>query len=543
MTQASTHTPQTQTSPWAPLRQPVFRALWIAALASNIGTWMQDVGAGWLMTSLSTSPWMVALVQAATSLPIMLLALPSGALADIVDRRRLLLLAQGWMLLAAAVLGGLTLAGLTTVESLLGFTLALGLGSAFTFPAWAAIVPELVPRQDLHAAVALNGLAMNASRAVGPAVAGYLVALTSPGVVFLLNALSFLGIIAVLSRWKHPPNPSGLPAERLAGAIQSGLRYVRHSRTMRSVLIRAGAFFFFGSASWALLPLWVRQGLHGGAGDYGLTLTAVGLGAVLGVFALPRLRGWMGIDVLQKSAATLYAAMLALLAWAPDLAWLWATALVSGVAWLIAITCLQGVAQTALPAWVRARGLALVMMVFMGGMAGGSLAWGRVATALSVPEALRLAAAGLALGVLATWRVRLLPREGVDLTRSMHWPAPAVDQTPEPDRGPVLVTVAYRVDPGHLAEFLGLMARQGAARRRSGAFYWQLFQDAAAGDAYLETFLTESWLEHLRQHERVTQAERVLQEKIRRCLLEPAGPPVVSHYLAVASGGGGVACG
>lgn len=516
---------------WAPLAQPVFRALWIAALVSNIGTWMQDVGAAWLMTSLSGSPLLVALVQAATALPVMLLALPAGALADIVDRRRLLLFTQTWMLLAAAGLGALAISGRATAPLLLAFTLALGMGSAFSLPAWSATVPEWVGRQQLQAAIALNGLSMNVSRAVGPALAGHIIALASPGAVFLLNAVSFVGIIVVLARWDNPPKVGELPAERLAGAVRNGLRYARHSQPLKAVMARAGAFFFFASAAWALLPLLVRRQLHGGPGDYGMVLGAIGLGAVVAVFALPWLRQRMGTDLLQKAAATAYALTMALMSQAPTLPWLQAAALVSGMAWLSVMACIQGVAQTTLPAWVRARGLSMVMVVVMAGMAGGAMAWGQAASWLSVPEALQTASAGLALGVIATWRIRLAQAEGVDLTPSMHWPAPTVDQEPAFDRGPVLVTLAYRVAPARLPEFLRLMDRQRIARQRDGAFFWQLFQDAAASDCYLETFMAESWLEHLRHHQRVTESDRQLQDEIRRCLAESC-QPVVAHYVA-----------
>jgi len=253
---------------------------------------------------------------------------------------------------------------------------------------------------------------------------------------------------------------------------------------------------------------------------------------VTSVFILPWLRQRMSTDVLKKGAATLYAATLALMAMVPTLPWLLATALIAGMAWLGVLASIQGVAQMALPAWVRARGLSLVMVVVMGGMAGGALAWGQIATHLSVPEALQISAAGLAFSVLATWRIKLIQMEGIDLTPSMHWPAPAVDNEPAFDRGPVLVTLAYHVDPVHLSEFLRLMEQQRIARRRDGAFYWQLFQDAAAGDRYLESFLAESWLEHLRHHERVTRADRLLQDRIIQCLAD-ASQPVVAHYLAV----------
>lgn len=263
-------------SAWAPLRRPQFRALWIATVVSNIGTWMHDVGASWLMTSLAPSPLMVALVQAATSFPVFFLALPAGALADVVDRRRYLIVTQLWMLVTAALLGTFTWVGMTNAWLLLAFTLALGGGAAMTMPVWAAIAPELVTREELQAAVTLNGLGMNVARAIGPALAGLIVAAFGPAMVFLLNAVSFLGVLAVLFRWRRIPRESALPAERLFGAMRAGLRYARHSKCYK--LMRAAAFFLFASATWALLPLLVRQEIGGGPDVYGLFLTAIGAG-------------------------------------------------------------------------------------------------------------------------------------------------------------------------------------------------------------------------------------------------------------------------
>ena len=501
-------------------------------MVSNIGTWMQEVGAGWLMTNLSASPLMVALVQAATSFPMMLFALPAGALADIVDRRRLLLVALTWMLLAASTLSALTLFGLTNAPILLGLTLLLGMGAAFTMPAWAAILPELVDKRELHAAVALNGLAMNVSKAIGPTLAGYIMAVTSPGLVFLCNALSFIGVLVVLLRWKRQHTSSELPAERMLGAIRNGLRYVRHSQPVLRVMIRAGSFFIFASANWALLPILVKHDLHGGPGDYGLAMGALGLGAITSVFILPRLRQRLHTDVLKKACATLYAVTLALMSMVTTLPALFATAYVAGMAWLGVMSCLQGAAQMALPTWVRARGLSMFMVMFMGGMAGGSMIWGQLATVGSVSTALQLAAVGLSLSILLTWRLKLIPMEGVDLNPSMHWPNPVVDAEPVLDSGPVSVTLEYVVDSAHLAKYLQLMQQLRATRRRDGAFYWQLYQDVAASNRYTEIFLFESWLEHLRHHQRVTHADRVLQDAIVECLVDHAYP-VVRHHVAV----------
>ena len=296
----------------SPLKNTLFRSLWIATIVSNIGTWMQDVGAGWLMTSLSSSPSMVALVEAADSFPLMLLALPAGALADIVDRRRLLIAIQTYLLIVAGALGILTLLDMTTAWLLIGFVFALGVGSAMMLPAWAAIVPDLVPAEDMPAAIALNSIAINVSRAIGPAIAGVLVAAVGAWLVFMLNALSYIGILAVLLQWRREHHESTLPAERFLSAIRVGLRFVMHTRALQVVLIRGGAFFVFASATWSLFPLIVRRELGRGPEVYGLLLTCIGIGAVAGALLLPRVRAKISPSALVAAASALYAmAMLA----------------------------------------------------------------------------------------------------------------------------------------------------------------------------------------------------------------------------------------
>jgi len=516
---------------WSPLGQRLFRGLWLASIASNIGTWMQDAGAAWLMTTLAPSPTWVAAVQVATTLPILAFALPAGALADVVDRRRLLIGAEIWMLVMAGLLGVTTLLGRTTPESLLALTLMLGLGSAFAMPAWAALMPELVPRPQLKPAITLNALSMNLSRAVGPALAGFLIAETGTGPVFLLNAASFLGILAVLLRWQRPPRDSSLPGERLFGAMRAGVRYARHSPALLRVIVRVGTFFTFGSAAWALLPLLVRTEWKGGPTDYGCVLAAMGSGAILAVFGLPRLRRFLSDDWLVGFASLLYAGMLGLLALVPGLVPGLAVAAGAGAAWLTVMTTLQGAAQVALPAWVRARGLSLAMVAMMGGMAGGSLLWGQVASHSSLHDALIIAGIGLAVATLVTLPLRVGGFEKHDLTPSLHWPSPLSEPDVEHDRGPVLITLAYRVKPDRREEFRRLMKTLRKSRRRDGAYYWQLFRDTAHPDWYLETFLVESWVEHLRQHERVTVADQRLQDRVQDCLHERAEPSV-SHWIA-----------
>jgi MFS family permease len=515
----------------APLAQPLFRALWIAALVSNVGTWMQDVGASWLMTSLTTSPILIALVQAATTLPVFLLALVGGALADVVDRRRLLIATQSWMLLVSAALGVLTVLRLTTAGTLLGFTFLMGLGAALNAPAWQAIIPELVPRRDLPAALALNGLAINLARAVGPALGGVIVASAGPGAVFLLNAVSFVGVVVVLFRWPRPPGRSLLPAERLLGAIQAGLRYARHAPDLHAVLVRSFAFIICGSALWALLPTLVRFEMGRGAVAYGLLLGCLGAGAVTGALEMPALRRRFTTDRLATIGTSVFALALLALALLPGFGVACVAMVAAGAAWLVLLTGFNASAQSALASWVRGRGLAVYLLVFFGGMAGGSWLWGLVAAHAGPHAALVAAALGLVVGLAATARFRLPAGEGPDLAPSRHWPAPAVVGAADADRGPVLVTVEYRIDPGNAEAFARAMRDVRRIRLRDGAFRWDLLVDPADPGRYVESFMVESWLEHLRQHERITMADREVERRARAYHVGPA-PPVVSHFIA-----------
>ncbi len=522
--------PRNIVSAWSPLRHVLFRALWMATVVSNIGTWMHDVGAGWLMTSLAPSPLMVALVQSATALPVLLLALPAGALADIIDRRRYLIGTQLWMATAAALLGASTLASMTTAWSLLAFTFALGCGAAMTMPAWSAIAPELVPRSQLRAAITLNGLGINLSRAIGPALAGLIIASSGTGTVFVLNAVSFIGVLAVLMHWRRPPRKSALPAEHFFTAMRAGLRYARHSSALRAALVHSGAFFICASASWALLPLFVRQFLQAGPAVYGSLLACIGAGAVASAFFLPRWLSYLSSDWLVALATLVYAASMLALAYLRDVYLLAAVMGLSGAAWISVVSSLQVAAQAALPEWVRARGLSIFMVIFMGGMAGGGLIWGHLAEKSGIPFAFKVAAGAAVVGASVSWPFRLRGHENTDFTPSMHWPAPLVDKEPEPDQGPVLVTLEYRVDTSKTAEFLRLMRVLKRIRKRDGAFYWGLFQDTADSSRFVEHFMLESWLEHLRQHERVTVADREVQERLKQCL-EDHRDPIVSHYV------------
>ena len=519
------------TSAWSPLHHPLFRALWVATVVSNVGTWMQNVGAAWLMTSLAPSPMMVALVQAATSLPVFLVGLPAGALADVVDRRWLLLWTQGWMLATATVLGMVSLTGIITPWSLLALTFALGLGAALNAPAWQAIVPELVPRADLPAAIALNSIAFNIARAIGPALGGIVVALAGAGTVFLLNAASFLGVMGVLYRWQRAAPLSRWPPEHVVGAMRAGLRYVRYAPPLRAVLVRAGVFMLCGSALWALLPLVARNELGLTAAGYGLLLGALGAGAVGGAVLLPRVRQQTTADTLVAGATVVFAVVTLALAYLHDIALLCIVMFVGGAAWMLLMATFNVAVQTAVPEWVRARALAVYLLVFQGGIAAGSALWGTVAARAGLSMALLGAAVGLLGGLLAMVRYRLVTGDAVDLTPSLHWPEPIVTRTLQPEDGPVLVMVEYQIDPVQAEAFVRAMDAVRLERRRDGAMRWGLFSDAAAPSRYVETFLVESWVEHLRQHARVTMGDRAVQERAQAFHIGTT-PPVVSHLLS-----------
>jgi MFS family permease len=394
-------------SPWAPLREPLFRSLWIAAVISYTGTWMQNVGAGWLMTQLTLSPFMIGLVQTAATLPVFLVILPAGALADMVDRRRLLLLSQSWMVLASGALGILTLLGHVTPWILLVFTFLLGLGAVMNDPAWQAITPEIVSSEQHASAVALNSAGFNVARAVGPALGGLVVASLGCGVTFLLNALSFFGVILFLYHWKRPRHERA-ETGRVLDLMKGGIAYVRGSSVVKSVLIRTGAFSFAASAVWALLPIIARP--HGAKG-YGLLVGFFGSGALAGALVLPRLRRQYSVDGLVAAAIVIFAVATAAAGRVHEFGLLCVVMFIGGVAWLGILACLNVAAQTMCPDWVRARALSTYLLVLQGGMAIGSTAWGALATRIGVPDALLCSAVALVVGLTTIRKHRLSARD------------------------------------------------------------------------------------------------------------------------------------
>ena len=390
-------------SAWAPLREPLFRSLWIAAIISYIGTWMQSVGAGWMMAILTMSPLMVGLVQAAVALPVFLVILPAGALADTVDRRQFLLITQGWMVLASGTLGILTLFHVVTPWVLLGFTFVLGLGAVMNDPAWQAITPELVPPEQHAAAVAMNSAGFNVARAVGPALGGMVIAAAGSGTAFLLNALSFFGVIVVLYRWKRAP-AERIEPEALWDAVWSGIGYVRRSPLVQSVLIRTGAFSIGAIALLALLPILARPF---GATGYGVLLGCFGMGALAGATILPRLRRRLSVDGVVATAIVVFAAMTFAAGRVQIFSQLCMVMGAAGAAWIGILACLNTAAQTMSPSWVRARALSMYLLVLQGGMAIGSTLWGALATRVGLPNTLLCSALALGAGLLTIRRHRL----------------------------------------------------------------------------------------------------------------------------------------
>lgn len=536
MSQPSPPTDAAAPGPWSPLAQPTFRMMWLAVLVGNIGTWIHDVAAAWVMAENTGSPFMVAAVQSATTLPVVLLAVFAGTLADIVDRRKYLILAQLWMLLVAAMLALLAHLDMLGPWTLVALTFALGTGAAMAMPAQQATVPELVPHTLLGPAVALSSLGMNIARAIGPALGGLIVASAGIEWAFAINALSFLGIVAVLVVWRRAPTTTTLPPESFGVALRAGLRYATQASVLQSVLVKAASFFMFASALTALLPIVVNRDLQASAGSYGLLLGCIGIGAITGAVLLPKLRARIPPDRMVLIATLVYAGCMLALALLRDIRLLYVVSLVNGFAWITVLSSLQIAAQTSVPAWVRARALALYIVVFSGGMAIGSIGWGTLAQQAGTTTALLVAAAGTVLAAFFGLRFRLGEAANVNVTPSGHWPQPVVVADIAGDRGPVLITIEYRIELAKREEFLRLMHTLGRSRRRDGAVQWGVGEDTETPGTYLEYFIDGSWLEHLRQHERVTESERVLQGRIMQLLADPAHAPRVRHFVGGAPG-------
>ena len=516
---------------WSPLSQPFFRSLWIANLASLVGTWIHEVGTAWLMTSLTMSPFIVSLIQTATTLPIFLVALPAGALADIVDRRRLLLLTQAWMLLAALGLGIITLAGLASPIVLLIFVFVLSLGAAINGPAWQAIIPELVSREEMASAVTLGSVGFNIARAIGPALGGLIVSLVGPGFTFLLNAISFTGVVIVLKRWHRVPQESTLPAERLIGAMRTGLRYVRNAPKVQAVLIHTLIFSVFTCALWAFLPIVAREYLRLSAVGYGMLLGFFGAGALVGALLLPIIRVRFSLNNIVACTTILMAVTMTCLAIIHSFPLILAVMAAGGMAWLILISVFSIAVQEVIPSWVRGRVLSVFMLVFFGGFAGGSMLWGALAVWTGIRQTLVGVSIFLLIGIILTQKYKLPTGEDLDLTPVQQLPSYLAAKGLTNEERPVLVVIDRRIDQPQEADFLESVRPLKMLRLRDGAIRWNLFRDVTDPTHFIESFIVESWIEYLRQHERSTVSDREIEERVDAFHLGGI-PPETHHYIA-----------
>ena len=528
MTSAAGHDVEAP-SAWAPLRNSAFRALWFAQLGSMTGTWMQTVGAQWLLVDEPNAATLVALVQTMSMLPVLLLALPSGVIADSFDRRRLLVLVQCGSFTVATTLAVLTVVDQVNPSLLLTFTFLLGCGAALTMPAFLAMVPDLVPRDQLPAAAALGSISINVARAIGPAAAGVLISVAGVPIVFGINALSYVVLATALVFWGPAPAISGDIPERFVPALRAGARYIRHSLITRRILLRSILFVGPGAALWALLPLVATQQMGLEAAGFGFLLGAMGVGAVGGAVVMPWLQSRVSASQLIGGASLVYAIALLTLALVTNVPLVVAVLVMAGAAWLIVLSSLGAAMQMFLPVWVRARGLSAHAVVFVGGQAIGAFAWGLLGQYAGLAAAFVIAAAVTAVGAatLVVWP--LIDTSRLDRSTVSHWGEPNLAFEPDPDEGPVLVSLTYSISPERADDFLAVMEAVRRSRQRTGASRWGLYQDGEDPRRFVEVYLVPSWREHLQQHtDRLTGADQELEE---RAVALADGPPEVAHLF------------
>lgn len=529
--------PPTPSEPRLGLRSPlayhIFRALWLASVVSNVGTWMQNVAGVWLVTTLTTSALLVALMQTASSLPAFLLSMPAGAIGDIIDRRRLLLFTQGFMAVVAVGLGAATLLGNITAVGVLGFTLLLGLGSALNGPIWQALPIELVPRPVLPFAITLAGVSNNIARAIGPALGGLLIAYYSPGWVFILNGLSFVGTWVVVYRWRREAQPTNGPAENFAGALRTGLRYVQYSPPLLAVLVRTFAFGTGASALWALLSLVVARRLHLQAGSYAVMLSWLGAGAVSGALVIGRIGHRFNLNRRVLVGTLVFVGTNLSLALVESEYWLFPVMFLTGMAWLIVMTSFSTSVQLHVPKWVQARAVSIYMLVFQAGMSLGSVGWGELADHVSLTPTLLAAAAWMAASLVLALPYPMPQPEGLDLSPAEPGPdgLPPPDEAIEGEAGPVIVMIAYDVALADHPAFQAAAQQLTRLRLRDGALRAGVYTDLSQPTRLTEFFYVATWAEHERQQRRFTRDDQLVEAEVRRFHQGPE-PPRVTQFLA-----------
>ncbi|NMF88638.1 MFS transporter [Aromatoleum petrolei] len=515
----------------APLRFPLYRALWIGAFAGHLAIWMQSVGAAWLMATMTSSTLVVALVQTATSLPAFFFGLPGGVIADLVDRRRYLLGVQLTMLASAVALAALTLSGLIAPWSLLALTALLGACFALQIPAWHTTQAESVPLRTLPAALVLGAVSYNAARAVGPALAGGIAMGVGPAAVFAAAGVCLCVGVVVIFRWRYVRHVGDLPPERLLRGLRSAIRYTAHSQVMRMQMLRTAAFVSAGGGLWALLPVLARDQLNIGAGGYGVLFGSLGGGAILGAFLLPSLQKRIEVNALVTGAVVLYSAATLVAAYVP-LAPVVCLALVpAGAAWMMVGNINLAAMQTAIPAWIRARAIAVYMLTFQGAMALSGGIWGGAAEYLGVSGSLAVAAVTMTAGLVILRRNPVRFGSEAEVTPSSHDFPQRDFRAPPAEEGPVAVQIEYQIDPTAKDEFFRAIHTVGRARRRDGSRFWRLYRDLSNPTKYVERFIVESWTEYLRQQSRATVADRLAEEHARSFHTGERSP-LTSHYVA-----------
>lgn len=508
--------------------------LWIAVLAGNVGTWMQTVGAQWLVVQEPNAATWTSLVQTVTMLPVLLLALPAGAIADVLDRRRLLLAVQVALFLVGGVLTVLTVLDLMRPPVLLLFTFLLGVGQALTLPTWQAVIPEVVSRDELPAASALGAVNTNLARSAGPAVAGLLVAHVGSAAVFALNALSY-GVFAVaLLLWRRPARQGPGHPERFGPAVRAGGRFVRYAPKVRRLLIRVILFVVPGSVVWGLLPVVARQELGLGASGYGVLLAALGVGAIAGALLMPWIRRVLSANRLIVVAGVVYAGALLVTALVPDVFAVTGVLVPAGAGWMCLVSRMNASLQLLLPNWVRARGFGIYQVVFAGAQALGALLWGQVAEAFGLPATFVAAAVVMLLGTATVFWLPVHEHDDADRSPAIFWAEPHIMLEPHLDEGPVLVSVIYRVRGERADGFVEAMDAVRLTRLRTGATRWGLFRDGADPLRFVEVYQVPTWEDHLRQHEgRMTGSD---EDAEKRALALADGPAEVTHLLPADKG-------
>jgi len=514
---------------WAPLRFPAFRWLWLGALAMNLAIWMQNVGAAWLMVSLSSSPLLVALVQTAISLPSFFFGLPGGVFADIFDRRRYLLLTHAGMLLAALALVGFCISGMIGPWSLLALTFAFGIGFALQGPAWYTTQAEAVPRAFMASAMALSSVAYSSARAVGPALAGGVVATSGIVSVFVVCTLLLVGSVLVVVCMRRPAEDKSMPAETLWAGLRGALRYARYSEVVRTQCWRTIAFVGAGSALWALLPVVASE--SGGAGNYGLLLGSIGVGTMCGALVLPMVRAHLEINRMVLVACLIYALGMLVVAQVSNTVVQCVALFFAGVGWLCVGTINLVAIQSTVPPWIRARSVAIYMLVFQGALAIGGAVWGAVATHIRTSNALLVASLMVVAAMLVMHRYRARLGEDAEVTPSSHEAPAVLFSELAPQDGPVTVQIAYQIHPENRAEFLNRIHAMGINRRRDGASFWRVYRELERPAWYMERFMVDSWSDYLRQQSRATLADREAEVRVRALHIGEEEPPV-SHYIS-----------